>query len=122
MNTDVGSGSAAEQPTVALAHASGGQLIVSRDIDEWTQRAADLFVTLAQSAAQGKEGRFTVALSGGSTPKRLYDTLATPAYAEQIPWERAHLFWGDERHVGPDDPESNYRMVRESLLDRITIP
>ncbi len=124
MNMDAGaeSGSAAKQPTLALAHPSGGQLIVSRDIDEWVQRAADLFVTLAQSAAQGVDGRFTVALSGGSTPKHLYSTLATPAYAGQIPWERVHLFWGDERHVGPDDPESNYRMVRESLLDRITIP
>ncbi len=124
MNADAGagSGSAAEQHTLAIAHPSGGQLIVSRDIDEWTQRAADLFVTLAQSAAQGESGHFTVALSGGGTPKRLYSTLATPAYAGQIPWERVHLFWGDERHVGPDDHESNYRMVRESLLNRITIP
>jgi 6-phosphogluconolactonase len=72
--------------------------------------------------AIGASGRFAVALSGGSTPKRLYELLASPAYARRIDWSRVHLFWGDERCVPPDDPASNYRMTREALLDHIPLP
>ncbi len=106
----------------AIMHPSGGQLIISRGLDEWTERAADLFVTLAQKAADVEGARFTVALSGGSTPKRLYSALAAAPYVDEVPWARVHLFWGDERHVGPDDAESNYRMVRESLIEKAPIP
>ncbi len=67
-------------------------------------------------------GRFTVALAGGSTPKHLYSLLATPEFQEQIPWPRVRFFWGDERCVPPDHPESNYRMVHESLLSKVPIP
>jgi 6-phosphogluconolactonase len=67
-------------------------------------------------------GRCLVALSGGSTPKPLYELLATPPHAKQIDWPRVHLFWGDERCVPPDHPDSNYRMTREALLDRVPIP
>jgi 6-phosphogluconolactonase len=63
-----------------------------------------------------------VALSGGSTPKALYSLLATPGFADRIPWPKVHLFWGDERCVPPDHAESNYRMVRESLLSKINFP
>jgi len=66
------------------------------------------------------QGRFTVALSGGSTPKALYSLLASN-YAD-FAWNRVFLFFGDERHVPPTDPESNYRMVNESLLTKIAIP
>lgn len=62
-----------------------------------------------------------IALSGGSTPKLVFDTLAEK-YADTIPWETVRLYWGDERAVPPDDPESNYRMAKEHLLSKIPIP
>ncbi len=81
--------------------------------------AAEEFVRAARTAI-GAQGRFTVALSGGSTPKALYSLLASN-YADFV-WNRVFLFFGDERHVPPTDPESNYRMVEESLLAKIAIP
>jgi 6-phosphogluconolactonase len=81
--------------------------------------AAEEFFRAARTAI-GTQGRFTVALSGGSTPKALYSLLAAN-YAD-FAWNRVFLFFGDERHVPPTDPESNYRMVQESLLTKITIP
>ncbi len=81
--------------------------------------AAEEFVRLAH-AAIGAQGRFAVALSGGSTPKSLYSLLAAN-YAD-FTWNRVFLFFGDERHVPPTDAQSNYRMVKESLLSKITIP
>jgi 6-phosphogluconolactonase len=72
--------------------------------------------------AQASTGRFSIALSGGSTPQRLYEKLATPAFAHRFPWERTHLFWGDERFVSHTDHDSNFRMVREALLDHVQIP
>jgi 6-phosphogluconolactonase len=60
---------------------------------------------------------FSVALSGGSTPKALYSLLSEPQWSS-LPWERVHLFWGDERFVPPDHPESNFRMVQEALLSK----
>ena len=65
-----------------------------------------------------EDGAFSVALSGGSTPKRLYQLLATLPF----PWARTHWFWGDERFVPPDDPASNYRMTREALLSQAPVP
>ena len=66
---------------------------------------------------------YTIALSGGSTPERLYALLADDnRLQEQIPWERVHFFWGDERHVSPDHPDSNYRMAHNALLSKISIP
>ncbi len=92
---------------------------VAPDAEALARRAAELFAALASEAA-ARSGRFTVALAGGSTPRRLYELLAEEGGT--LPWRRVHIFWGDERLVPPDDPESNYRMARESLLDRITIP
>lgn len=71
-------------------------------------------------AAQSK-GPITVALSGGSTPKRLFELWADQ-YADKIDWSRIHFFWGDERCVPPEDPESNYGVAKELLFDRITMP
>ena len=84
-------------------------------------KAAEQWVNLARQAI-ARSGRFTVALSGGSTPKVLYSLLASPEYRERIDWLHVHLFWGDERCVPPDHPESNYRMVQEALLSKIQIP
>jgi 6-phosphogluconolactonase len=81
-------------------------------------RVADWLLYLAEA----KEGTFAISLSGGSTPKRLYQLLAEPRYRNAFPWSRIHLFWGDERFVPHDDIQSNYRMVREALLSRVPIP
>ena len=81
---------------------------------------AALFIdTVRQQAAA--PGRFAVALAGGSTPKSLYARLAGLAEAPDLPWPRMHFFWGDERHVPPDHPDSNARMASEALLDRVPI-
>jgi 6-phosphogluconolactonase len=81
------------------------------------QAAADEFVRQANGAIASK-GRFTAALAGGSTPKGLYGLLAKTA----LPWDKIYFFFGDERHVPPDDPQSNYRMAREALLSKVSIP
>jgi len=66
---------------------------------------------------------YSIALSGGSTPRPLYELLANDAkLQEQIPWERVHFFWGDERHVPPGHPDSNYRMADTALLSKVPIP
>ena len=97
------------------------EIIVCRDVADLHQRAAELFIAIATEAVKGS-GRCAVALSGGSTPKGVYSLLATPGYAERVPWQSVHLFWGDERCVPPDHPDSNFRMVQESLLSKVDIP
>jgi 6-phosphogluconolactonase len=72
--------------------------------------------------AQASDRDFAVCLSGGSTPRRLYQRLATPTIASRFPWSRAHWFWGDERFVPHDHPDSNYRMARDALLSRVPVP
>jgi 6-phosphogluconolactonase len=84
------------------------------------QAAADEVLHAAGEAIE-KRGRFTIALSGGSTPRSLYSLIAANA-AASVAWQKVFFFWGDERHVGPKDPESNYRMVEESLFSKISIP
>ena len=69
-----------------------------------------------------RNNRCTIALAGGSTPKRLYTVLASDPYRNEIPWDRLHLFLGDERYVPDDHPDSNFRMVREALLDHVNVP
>ena len=85
------------------------------------EAAARLFAETAAAAAAAR-GRFCAALSGGSTPRPLYERLAADPYGRGLPWEAIHLFWGDERCVAPDDPRSNYGMVRRALLDRVPVP
>ncbi len=96
-------------------------VIICRNTDDLAQRAATEVVKLAQLSVRDKK-RFAVALSGGSTPRALYSLLAAPEYGQKIFWPHVHLFWGDERCVPPDHGDSNYRMVRESLLSKIQIP
>src|SRR5699024_8751342 len=67
-------------------------------------------------------GAFHVALAGGSTPKGLYHLLASEPYVSQVDWGRVYIYFGDERYVPMDHPDSNYRMARETLLDRVPIP
>lgn len=84
------------------------------------QTAADEFVAQANQAIAVR-GKFTVALSGGSTPKGLFGLLASGSISS-IPWDKIFFFWSDERHVPPDDPESNYRMANEAMLSRVPAP
>ena len=83
--------------------------------------AAELFVASATKALAERD-RWTCALSGGSTPRATYELLARPPLVDRVNWRAVHLFWGDERHVPPDDPDSNYRMVFEALLKHVPIP
>jgi 6-phosphogluconolactonase len=85
------------------------------------QEAVALFIEIAQESIE-KRGVFSAALSGGSTPEPLYLALGKPQYSEQLEWDHIHLFFGDERPVPPGHPDSNFRMVKESLLDQIKIP
>lgn len=83
------------------------------------EAGANRFASLASQAIQ-QRGRFTVALSGGSTPRSLYSLLASDRYHD-VAWEKIAFFFGDERHVPPNDPESNYRMANESLLSKVPV-
>jgi 6-phosphogluconolactonase len=98
-----------------------GTVTVLPDLETLSRSAADAFVAAAR-AALAERGRFSVSLSGGSTPRKLYQLLATEPYRDSIDWQRVHLFWGDERYVPYDDPLSNVRMVREALSDHVPIP
>jgi len=82
--------------------------------------AAEVVVGAATDAV-AQRGRFTIALSGGSTPKSLFNLLATNARTV-LPWERMFFFWGDERHVPTTDPDSNYRMAEETMLSKVPVP
>ena len=77
-------------------------------------------VVRAATDAVAERGRFTIALSGGSTPKNLFNLLATNARTT-LPWERMFFFWGDERHVSPTDADSNYKMAEETMLSKIPV-
>jgi 6-phosphogluconolactonase len=82
------------------------------------KRCAQRFVEIAIAAVREK-GSFHVALAGGSTPKILYSLLVDdPALRSQVPWDKMHVFFGDERHVAPDDPQSNFCMARETMFSK----
>ena len=106
---------------------------VAADAAALSEMAAHEFVCQAQAAVQAR-GVFTVALAGGSTPKSLYARLASttslsleqsPGSADRglcVPWDKVHVFWGDERHVPPDHTDSNYRMAYEAMLSKVPVP
>jgi 6-phosphogluconolactonase len=89
-----------------------------------TELKAAVAEEIAEAARQAVEerGRFSWALSGGSTPRDLYRSLASEAWRDRMPWPAIHFFWGDERHVPPDHPDSNFRMAREAMLDAVPVP
>ena len=91
------------------------------DLDTISQQAAQYVVRVANEAIV-TQGRFTIALSGGNTPKKLYSLLGSEPYRSQIDWKLVDIFWSDERCVPPDSPDSNYRMAHEVLLSHIQIP
>jgi 6-phosphogluconolactonase len=84
------------------------------------EAASEKFVTFAAQAI-AERGRFTVALAGGGSPKGLYVLLGRPPFRERVDWSKVEWFWGDERPVGPEDPESNYRLAYEALLGPLGI-
>jgi 6-phosphogluconolactonase len=94
---------------------------ISADASTLYTAAAEQFVARASDAIAAR-GRFVVALSGGNTPRPVYQLLAGDAYAARVDWSRVHIFFGDERCVPPDDARSNYHLVRETLLERVHIP
>ena len=94
-------------------------LLVYETPEELAEAAARDFVARAEEAINGR-GRFAVVLAGGSSPKATYEALARD-YAHRLDWSKVHVFFGDERTVGPDHEDSNYRMVRETLLAHITV-
>jgi len=97
------------------------RVLVYGDAKEVARAAAERFVQLCREFISG-EGAFHVALSGGKTPQLLYQLLAGDEFRSQIDWSSVHVFWGDERGVPPEHPESNYGMVRRELLSRVSIP
>lgn len=90
------------------------------DADALCHVAAETFCAAFEECA-GRGDRFRVALSGGSTPRRFHALLAAPPYRERVAWREVDFFWGDERALPPEHPDSNYRMARESLLDPLAI-
>jgi 6-phosphogluconolactonase len=94
---------------------------VYKDIEESSQATAKFILEAAQSAAK-ERGKFSIVLSGGNTPRRLYEILAVGPYREQMPWRKTHVFWGDERCVPADDERNNAHMARQILLNQVPIP
>lgn len=96
---------------------------VAENPEELGRLAAEKFLHLAVDAVR-EQGLFTVALSGGSTPRKFYSLLSDfeRPFRAQMPWDRIHFCWGDERHVPPDHPDSNYRMAREVLFSKVPVP
>lgn len=95
--------------------------VVMPDASSLITAAAEQFVSAARSAI-AKRGEFYVALAGGSTPKGLYQMLATPTYSDQLDWSRIHLFFGDERCVLPTHDDSNFKMASTAMIDHVSIP
>src|SRR6267378_6756056 len=95
--------------------------VVLPTVQALAEDAAQRFARAASDAVQS-HGEFVVALSGGATPRRLYERLAAPPYLSSVPWSLVLVFWSDERCVPPDHAASNYRMAREALLDHVPIP
>src|SRR5271154_5818347 len=97
--------------------ASRPRIDVSPDFEGLAHRVAQWITDLACATP----GNFAIALSGGSTPKRLYQFLAASPLREAMPWERVHLFWGDDRFVPRDDPNSNYGMAQDAMIAHVPI-
>lgn len=97
------------------------EIKIFQTIEELNEFARGEIVRIAAEAIRERDV-FTIALSGGSTPKKLYEMLAADDFKSEINWRKAQIFWGDERLVTPTNEESNYRMTNEALLKKIDIP
>jgi 6-phosphogluconolactonase len=107
--------------TMSATHASGPVVKICEDASELAAKAADLVVQAAREAVS-RRGRFTIVLTGGSTPEKTYALLAQPERASAIDWANVFVFWGDERFVPVDDERSNLGTARTNLLDHVPIP
>jgi 6-phosphogluconolactonase len=123
MSRRVGGAAATRGPRPVLTDVErSAELRVCRDAEELAAAAAVEIARRARGAVTSR-GLFTLALSGGSTPTRLYAVLARQqAGRGAVPWGKVHVFWGDERAVPPGHPESNFRAANEALLSRVPIP
>jgi 6-phosphogluconolactonase len=98
------------------------EIQVAKDLAEISRTAAEMIIRQA-TGTKSDDGPFTLALSGGSTPRMLHERLShEPTVTRRVPWNKFHFFWGDERHVPPEDPQSNFRMARETLFDSAPVP
>lgn len=97
------------------------QIIIAKDEEALSAKAAQVFLE-SHAQAVKERGRFTVALSGGDSPKKFFRRLAEPYYRDRVSWAQVYAFWGDERCVPPDHPESNYKMAHDLLLSKVPIP
>ncbi len=97
------------------------KLLILENRSEAVITAAEHFLTIAEQAIK-KHAAFYVALSGGSTPKAIFELFRKPEYSQRIDWSRCHLFWSDERAVAPDNKESNYHMAMEAAFSHLPIP
>ncbi len=100
---------------------SNCEISIYADAAKLARAAARRFANLAE-VFTNDAGRFTVALSGGSTPKAMFEVLAGKPFASALPWASIYFFWGDERCVPPDHADSNYRMANEALLSKVPVP
>ncbi|HVZ19177.1 MAG TPA: 6-phosphogluconolactonase [Terriglobales bacterium] len=105
--------------TPTLSH--NVSVLVSRDTASAYTLCARTIVDQAHEAIESR-GKLTIALSGGSTPKKLYELLASPGWVSKFPWDKTEFFWGDERYVATTDPVSNFHMTQQAMLERVKVP
>lgn len=96
-------------------------LHVFQNAEDLSYSAAELFVRKSQEAVE-KNGRFVVCLTGGSSPDKMYQLLSRPPFVNEVPWGKTHVFWGDERPVPLDHPDSNAGMALNALLQHVPVP
>ena len=106
-------------PVVKMA--ATPEINVARQGEDWAQKAAELILTVSEQAIQSN-GRCLIALSGGSTPRTLYQTIRTPEWRVRFNWSRLVFLFGDERCVAPDHPDSNFGMAQRELFQPLNLP
>src|SRR5579871_2039114 len=94
---------------------------IFENIEELSRGAMESLLKILGESVRDR-GRFVIGMGGGHTPAEMYRLWAQPEVASTVPWDRVHMFWGDERYVPADDPLSNYRMARETLISKVPIP
>ncbi len=94
---------------------------IAGNYEDFCEKAVQEILSFSDEKIEA-QGKFTIVLSGGSTPKGIYQCMAGASYRDKFRWEKMHFFWSDERWVSPEDQKSNYRMVSEALLTKIKIP
>lgn len=99
---------------------AGASVVVASDLDALSREAAELFIRLSQ-ASIAAHGRFTAALSGGSTPRMFYTLLGADNYRRAVEWDKVHLFWADERIVPPDHPKSSFKLAFETFISSVSL-